>query len=367
MNIYNPNDFVFSSRYRLLRHAIFWTVHTLMVAVIWYRQGRAFEHDVFRGVLWLPVRMLYCYPLMYIFLPRLLLKERYLRFCFVLLAWAIFGWFLNYLFRAYIFIPMQEYVNIPGIERNAWQPSSFLVLTTTAGITGGIYLFKHWVIKQQQWLRAEKEKTTAELQLLKAQVHPHFLFNTLNNIYSFALHKSPKAPDLILKLSSLLSYMLYDCRSDEVFLEKEVEILKNYIDLEKERYGNRIDISLNIEGDIKGKIIAPLLLLPFVENAFKHGTAEQLDKPWLSLDLVVAQNRMHCKIVNSKSETVISNNGGLGIENAKKRLMIFYPGCHEIKITNEDSYFVVSLSLLLKEDLSQVPVVTLSPAQKALT
>jgi len=366
MNIHNPNDFVFAARYRLLRHIVFWTVHTLMVAVIWYRQGRAFEHDVFRGILWLPIRMLYCYPLMYFFLPRLLLKERYLRFCFALLTWAVFGWFLNYLFRAYVFIPMQEYANIPGIEKNPWQPSSFLVLTTTAGITSGIFLFKHWVVKQQQWLQAEKAKATAELQLLKAQVHPHFLFNTLNNIYSFALHKSSKAPVLILKLSSLLSYMLYDCRSDEVLLEKEVEILKDYIDLERERYGDRIDISLNIEGDINDKLIAPLLLLPFVENAFKHGTSEQLEKPWLSLDLVVTQNTMHCKIVNSKSDEVAMNSGGLGIENAKKRLMIFYPGCHEIRIANEDAYFVVALSVELKNSLSSIPVVSLSPAQTAL-
>jgi LytS/YehU family sensor histidine kinase len=136
-------------------------------------------------------------------------------------------------------------------------------MTTTAGITSMIVLFKYWVKKQQEWMQSEKDKVTAELQLLKAQVHPHFLFNTLNNIYSFSLEHSPKTPGLILKLSSLLSYMLYECKGVEVLLEKEIEVMKAYIDLEKERYGNKIEISLNIEGDIKDKYIAPAPVAAF--------------------------------------------------------------------------------------------------------
>jgi LytS/YehU family sensor histidine kinase len=114
-------------------------------------------------------------------------------------------------------------------------------------------------LKQNEFLQEKQEKIVAELQLLKAQVHPHFLFNTLNNIYSSSLERSSKTPELILKLSSLLSYMLYDCKTDEVRLEKEIEIMKNYIDLEKERYGDKIEISVNIEGDIHDNYITPLL------------------------------------------------------------------------------------------------------------
>src|SRR5690606_4174340 len=122
------------------------------------------------------------------------------------------------------------------------------------------------------------------------QVHPHFLFNTLNNIYSFSLDNSPKTSGLILKLSSLLSYMLYECNGDEVLLKMEAEIMKNYIDLEKERYGNMIEISWSIEGETDDKYISPLLMLPFLENAFKHGTSEQLDTPWLNVSISVKQN-----------------------------------------------------------------------------
>ncbi|MEO7444328.1 MAG: histidine kinase, partial [Ferruginibacter sp.] len=105
-------------------------------------------------------------------------------------------------------------------------------------------LTKRWVLKQRELAEVMQEKMTAQLQVLKAQLHPHFLFNTLNNIYSFALENSPKTPQMILKLSSLLSYMLYDCKEDEVLLEKELEVMQNYIDLEKERYGEKIDISV---------------------------------------------------------------------------------------------------------------------------
>ena len=192
------------------------------------------------------------------------------------------------------------------------------------------------------------KKVTAELQLLKAQVHPHFLFNTLNNIYSFSLESSPKTPGLILKLSSLLSYMLYDCKAEEVLLEKEIEIMKNYIDLEKERYGNKIEISWDIEGDVKDKYIAPLLMLPFLENAFKHGTSEQLEKPWLSVDISVKNDILKCKIVNSKNEYVPVSNHGIGIQNVKKRLTFIYPGKHELKMNDEGNFFVVSLLIGLK-------------------
>jgi LytS/YehU family sensor histidine kinase len=284
--------------------------------------------------------------------------------------WAIAGFFLNYLFRAYIFIPMQEYMQFNSIVRDPWSPGSLLKMSTTAGITCMIVLFKYWVKKQHEWVQAEKERAIAELQLLKAQVHPHFLFNTLNNIYSFSLENSKKTPGLILKLSSLLSYMLYDCKAEEVSLEKELEVMKNYIDLEKERYGDNIDISLNIEGDIKNKQIAPLLLLPFLENAFKHGTSEQLEKPWLSMDLTIKQNTLKCKIANSKNEIVPFSEKGIGIQNVKKRLAFLYPDKHELKINDEGDFFVVSILLvdLMSNKLEhpQASVIYLPVAKKAL-
>jgi two-component system sensor histidine kinase AlgZ len=285
-------------------------------------------------------------------------------------GWILAGFLLNYFFRSYIFIPILESMQLENINRYQWDSRSFLALTTTAGVTSVIVLFKHWLIKQQEWMQAEKEKVMSELQLLKAQVHPHFLFNTLNNIYSFSLENSPKTPGLILKLSSLLSYMLYDCKADEVLLEKEIEVMKNYIDLEKERYGNKIDISWNIEGDIKDKFIAPLLLLPFLENAFKHGTSEQVEKSWLSIDISVKQFTLRCKIANSKNEVVPVSKSGIGIQNVKQRLLFLYPHKHELKLTDEGNFFVVSLVVELVNyghAYTAAPAVTSQVAENVMT
>jgi two-component system sensor histidine kinase AlgZ len=347
MNVPKSNDFLFSSKYRVWRHLVFWIAHTILVAFVWQGLGRSLERSLVQGLIWIPARMLYSYPLIYWVLPRYLLKGRYFTFTLIILLWAVGGYFLNYAYRAFIFIPLETVLPFNSVQRNPWQPDSFLVLTTTAGIVCIIFLFKHWLMKQQQFVQAEKEKVTAELQLLKAQVHPHFLFNTLNNIYSFSLGHSPKTPGMILKLSSLLSYMLYDCKADEVPLEKEIAVMSDYIELEQARYGENIEISLNIEGAIKDKYIAPLLLLPFLENAFKHGTSDQLEKPWLSMDIAVKQYTLHCKIANSKNDSVPLNASGIGIENVRKRLQFIYPDRHQLKTSDEGEFFVVSLRIEL--------------------
>jgi sensor histidine kinase YesM len=347
--MYNENQFIFSAKYRLLRHAIFWMVHVLIFSLLFKIQSQSAGHMFLLSLIWVPGFILYGYPLAYQIIPRYLLKEKYLQFSLILLVWAIAGYFFNYLYRAYVLFTFSDLLNYKVSNRNPWASNSYLSMNVMAGFICMIVLFKYWMKKQNEFLSSEKEKVNAELQLLKAQVHPHFLFNTLNNIYSFSLESSPKTPQMILKLSSLLSYMLYDCKTNEVLLEKEIEIMKNYIDLEKERYGNRLEVSINIEGDMQNKYIAPLLLLPFLENAFKHGTSEQLDKPWLSMDIALKQNMLRSKIVNSKNEIILPSEKGIGIKNVQKRLAYLYPGKHELKLIDEGNFFVVSLILELKE------------------
>src|SRR5215203_1474746 len=351
MDFNQPNIFLISSKYRVWRHVAFWTFHILLFAFLF--SNNDIEEQLIITSFWIPLRVLYCYPLTHWALPKYLLKAKYVQFTLIILFWAVAAWYGHYLFRAYIFLPLRDYLGfIKNIYRNPWEIGSLLATMLTVFAACMVVLFKHWVKKQQEWLQAEKEKVTAELQLLKAQVHPHFLFNTLNNIYSFSLENSPKTPGLILKLSSLLSYMLYDCKAEEVLLEKEIEIMKNYIDLERERYNDKIDISINIEGDIQDKYITPLLILPFLENAFKHGTSEQLERPWMSVDIAVKDHLLQCKIVNSKNEFVPFHENGVGINNAKKRLEFLYPGKYELKLADESVFFVVSLLLQLKLKVS---------------
>lgn len=245
----------------------------------------SYGRQLINMVMWVPAFILFGYPLVYGAIPHLLLKGRVWQFFLFVLFWGVVGLYIDAGYRGYVLIPAQEAMGLDNILPRGPLAFCYLCMTTSAASPMIIKFFKLWTTKQRDWVRAQQEKATAELQLLKAQVHPHFLFNTLNNIYSFSLDNSPKTPGLILKLSSLLSYMLYDCKTDEVRLEKEIDIMKNYIDLERERYGNKIDISWSVEGEIKDKLIAPLLLLPFLENAFKHGVSEQLEKPWLGVDI----------------------------------------------------------------------------------
>jgi hypothetical protein len=349
MNSFLYNDFIFSPRYRVWRHIIYWSFHITIWAIFWMVMGVpvSFGRQLLNMLMWVPAFILFGYPLVYLAIPYLLLKEKLWQFLLVILAWGAAGLYIDSGYRSYILIPLQEAMGLDNILPRGPLAFCYLCMTTSAASPMIIKFFKLWSIKQREWLYAQKEKVTAELQLLKAQVHPHFLFNTLNNIYSFSIDNSPKTPGLILKLSSLLSYMLYDCKSEEVRLEKEIEIMKNYIDLERERYGNKIEISWNVEGEIKDKFIAPLLMLPFLENAFKHGTSEQLEESWLSVDISVEQGNLSYKIANTKNENVLHNNNGIGIENVKKRLEFIYPQKHKLKITDEGNFFVVSMMIRL--------------------
>jgi len=347
MNSFLYNEFIFSRRYHVWRHIIYWVLDILVWTCFWTLMIHTFWHNLFKMLVWLPLFLLYSYPLVYWAVPKILLKGKFIRFAGFILFWGMLGWFLYILYRLYVFIPAQEIMHFKNVVKTVSEPAGYLCLTTTTSGIVVFAIFKQWIQKQQQWMQAQREKVTAELQLLKAQIHPHFLFNTLNNIYSFSLDRSPKTPELVLKLSSLLSYMLYDCRTEEVRLEKEVEIMRNYIDLEKERYGDKIEISWNVEGDIEGKFISPLLMLPFLENAFKHGASEQIEKPWLGVDISTLNGTLKCKITNSKNEYV-SNSNGIGINNVKKRLEFLYPEKHELKINDEGDFFAVSLMVRLQ-------------------
>ena len=354
INTFLYDDFIFSPRYRVLRHVMYWVAHTLLWAAFWVVIGSpgSYGLEVLNMLLWLPVFIIYGYPMAYWAVPRFLLRGEIVQFLLLMLGWAVAGLYIDLWYKDYIMIPMQKTLHPDYFLPEGPLAWCYLCITTAAAGPMIIKFFKFWDIKRQDWLHAQQDKITAELQLLKAQVHPHFLFNTLNNIYSFSLESSPKTPGLILKLSSLLSYMLYDCKTAEVRLEKELEIMKNYIALERERYGNNIDISWDVSGEVQDKFIAPLMMLPFIENAFKHGTSEQIEKCWLSIDIAVEGNRLKVKIANSKNENANDRSNGIGIANVRKRLVFIYPGNHELKLSDEGPFFIVSLMIQLNGEVA---------------
>jgi LytS/YehU family sensor histidine kinase len=221
---------------------------------------------------------------------------------------------------------------------------------------------KRWYLKQKETEQLVREKINAELQLLKAQVHPHFLFNTLNNIYSFILNGSDRAPEMIKKLSSLLHYILNDCNRQYVPLDKELSMIQDYIALEQIRYGDRLNLSLHIQGTVKDKMISPLLLIPFVENSFKHGTSRMLAHPWVRLDIHIEKDFLEFKLTNNKPEYNNESAGkkGIGLNNVKKRLQLLYPETHSLKIVESDMSYEVfmKIALHLPEDKTKQDTVT---------
>jgi sensor histidine kinase YesM len=359
--------FIFSDerKYRIRRHLAFWVFWWLFQGFLYsfigldnkYNYPMQLLISTGRSLVFMPVHILLSYALMYFVLPRYLLKQKYVltavwTFVFFMLA-ASLSTILSGL--RVMFVPQD-----PVASYLRELKGEGLHLSLLAGLRGGITiggiavsikLMKHWYIKEQRNLQLQKENAESQLQLLKAQIHPHFLFNTLNNIYSHTQNTSPVASKLVFGLSDMLRFMLYECNQPLVPLSKELTMLQDYITLEKIRYDENLDVHVDLPADTRHLGIAPLLLLPFVENCFKHGTSHMIDQPWLNMQVqITATNRMYMKLMNGKPAIKQNNTGsGIGIANVRKRLELLYPGMHELIITDEADVFIVNLWVQLEK------------------
>ena len=220
-------------------------------------------------------------------------------------------------------------------------------------ITSLLKLSKSWFLVsglQKELLEKEKQKTEVELKALKAQINPHFFFNTLNSIYSMALDKDDRLPGTVLQLSDLMRYFLYGSRDNFIPLEKDLTVVKEYIALQKLRSDAQLDIETKISGEISGQQIAPLLLITFLENAFKHGAKGSSENTFIKLDIKVEKNKLNFTVENNKGyidEVKTGDHNGLGLENVKRQLELLYPGKHLLNIKDEQDRFIVALQLSL--------------------
>lgn len=201
------------------------------------------------------------------------------------------------------------------------------------------------------WHERKHVVLQAELNALKGQLHPHFLFNSLNNLYALSLNNAPQTPAIILGLSNILRYVIYECAADRVSLERDVEVLKDYIALEQLRYEERLELNLDMDDDLAGWEIIPLLMLPLVENAFKHGAGETIHTPWINIALKVCDGNLILKISNSKPEyatgTAGNPGGKIGLSNVQHRLKLLYPDEHSLEWYDEEDCFILELKVIL--------------------
>ncbi|MEM8969443.1 MAG: sensor histidine kinase [Bacteroidota bacterium] len=204
-------------------------------------------------------------------------------------------------------------------------------------------------IEKQKIEMLKQEKANAELNFLKAQIHPHFLFNTLNNLYALTLEKSDEAPEVVAKLAEMLDYMLYRCQDEKVPISQEIALLKNYIDLEKLRYGDRLTLDFTHSVDNPQTPIAPLILISIVENAFKHGVSSVVGPAVVSISLEVLNGRLNFNVINSKptvtEEDSMDCRKGIGVQNAQRQLDLLYPNQYEWHTEEHAETYKVHLSL----------------------
>ncbi|WP_164974316.1 sensor histidine kinase [Filimonas effusa] len=225
--------------------------------------------------------------------------------------------------------------------------SALLILLAS----GFIKIALEWFKAEKRREELEKEKLNAELGFLKSQVNPHFLFNSLNSIYALARRKADETQEAILQLSQMMRYMIYESNTNTVALEKELDYLQNYIDLKKLRLPATVNINYTIEGSPSGHAIEPMLLIPFVENAFKHGISYS-QNCYVEIKITVMQQKLILAVSNKIFHQHHAEVGGIGLENVKKRLALLYPQpMHSLYITEENNIYSVSLTIQLKEGL----------------
>jgi len=364
------DNFIFSEKKndRIKQHLLFWGIWypyiTLTHAAFpfGYPEMAYFKNPIYtftESFFIVLAQVPITYAMLYFVLPKFILKKKYL----LGLIWIIVFWFLcgalNIYFLGKILPQLLALIlpayTLPKIPRPEGVSFFMAIIATNKGaftITASalmIKFVKYWYLKQQHNLRLQKENSDAQLRLLTAQVHPHFLFNTLNNIYSQAQTESPKSSKMIMGLSDMLRYILYEGQKPLVPLQQELLMVSEYINLEKIRYGNKLDVHVLIPDKTDDIYIAPLLLLPFVENCFKHGTSNMLQDPWINLTVELKDMTLVMKLMNGKTSLNVNlqNKQGIGINNVSQRLNLLYKDKYDLQIREEEEVFVVDLKVEL--------------------
>ncbi|TMU50878.1 sensor histidine kinase [Flagellimonas algicola] len=349
-------DKVLYTKNRIYYHLLFWLGYILFFTVFWGSYEDNYFDQFLQVLFLLPWKIIPTYITLYYLMPKYLYHKKMGMYILLSVILAISMALIDrYMTWRYIY--QWFYYDEGHWKDPVWYfpkiLNSLIRVYTPVFVAMSIKLQRFFYQKDQINKALEKEKVETELKFLKAQIHPHFLFNTLNSIYSLSLAKSTKTPDAVLGLSKFLDYMLYDCNDKFITVDKEWEQLMNLVELERLRYGDQLSISATIKDDNKESLIPPLLLLPFVENAFKHGADSLLSDSWIKIDLKLENQQMQFMVENSKATTdleeSLDSDKNIGLKNVKRRLDLFFPEKHELKILEEPDSFLVKLEIDLSD------------------
>ena len=343
------------SRARIIGHILFW-ISSLAFAISAYYV--ASDHQLNFNINLL-VRALIpnigfaaaVYINLYLLVPKFLKHKSYVFYSF----WLIVTLTIASLLVQALFVFLLKTGNATGQLPRMFS-YHFFTAGFYVGITTLIKFVKDWLQLQEinyNFSRIEKEKLEAELNSLKSQINPHFLFNCLNNIYSLALVNSPHTPQLILKLSDLMRHVLYESRENFIPVRKEIEFVENFIELQRIRLSDKVNITFEINGEIPNKSIIPLIFEPFIDNAFKHGLRNPANKPFIQIHFNFTPDRLHFGIVNNYLESYHvpkDKSSGIGLKNVEKRLEYLYKkNEYDLAINKSETEFSVSLHVTLKD------------------
>lgn len=323
-----------------LQHPVFWVLSIYAIGDYFAISNSLQFIDYFYALLFHISLLFLVYVNLQVLIPRLLQKGKYVFYGLFVAALLATTYGLHELtFELLLPLLPTEYYMVSFTDYKVLLTIFliYLVLTTL------LKLSKSWY----QLQRVEKEKLSIELNSLKSQVNPHFLFNSLNSIYSLALSKSSQTAETVLELSNLLRYMLYEVGDDKVELSKELEMLENYIELQKLRSDRSTKVTLNVMGDPSKKEIAPLLFFPLIENSFKHGIKGVSDDGYIKIDLDLNKG-IQLRIKNNKGQIDDMEEGkygGIGLENVKRRLALIYPNKYVFEIVDSPTDFEVKLKI----------------------
>ncbi len=270
----------------------------------------------------------------FILIPYFFDKKKYILYGFLLIGAILLG----------ASIKIYPKFNWIGITKM----SSFLIYTTGTGMAA--FFLRRSVLMQRQKEEKEKLQKDMELNYLKEQVNPHFLFNSLNSIYSLSRQQSSETPDVVMQLSELMRYQLESSKKETVLLKEELEFIENYLLLEEKRLSKRCTIEFLIEGELSNYKIAPMLLIPFVENAIKHGAQATNEQSTIDVNISIKNSKLHVHVVNSKHNTVAkSTRTGMGLENVKRRLNLLYSNAHVLEINDMEKEYHVNLTIAITD------------------
>lgn len=349
----------------LLDHCIFWSVLLASFAVIpFFQEGNSASllSLIVQNIKRLPAMLIAAYTFNEFLIPQYYEFKKYHKFTIGVLALFYLTSALDRFINVYVYEPL--------FRKPPFEQESVVQIVTDISflITGYLpplliaafaMLFERVVrskrIIENQNIELERDKNRAELNALKSQLHPHFLFNTLNNLYTLTIQKSDKAPETVITLSAMLDYMLYQCNDNVVPLSKEIELLENYISLELLRYGEEIEITFNkpavktVNENCSDPLIAPLLLLSIVENAFKHGASGSIKKPQIHIELSLEGSTLLFNVKNTKNEggLQVDSTGyskGIGVSNITQQLALLYSD-FSYDVTDTNGWYCVALRL----------------------